>query len=101
MKKLTMTAVAVLFCLSSAARADRARSTTISSGSHEKFWVGVDGDFALPIGSYADGNGVGGSLLVGGGDPGRPGLSATARIGFPHPPRKKALRPSPHRPPLP
>jgi hypothetical protein len=82
MKKLTMTAVAVLFCLSSAARADRSRSTTISSSSHEKFWVGVDGDFALPIGSYADVNGVGGSLLVVGEYPVMPELSATARIGF-------------------
>jgi len=83
MKKLTMTAVAVLFCLSGAVRAESSRrSTTISGSSHEKFWVGVDGDFAMPIGNYSDINGPGGSLLVVGEYPVLPELSATARIGF-------------------
>src|SRR4051812_21467933 len=82
MKKLTMTAVAVLFCVSGAARADRARSTAISSTSHEKFWVGVDGDFAMPLGTYGDINGVGGEVLLVGEYPVMPELSATARIGF-------------------
>jgi len=84
MKKLTMTAVAVLFCLTGAARADSSRrTTTISSSSQQqKFWVGVDGDFALPIGNYSDVNGVGGSLLIVGEYPVMPELSATARIGF-------------------
>ena len=83
MKKLTMTVVAVLFCVSAAVRAESSRrSTTISSSTHEKFWVGVDGDFALPIGNYSDVNGVGGSLLLVGEYPLMPELSATARIGF-------------------
>jgi len=83
MKKLTMTAVAVLFCVSGAVRAESSRrTTTISSASHEKFWVGVDGDFALPIGNYSNVNGVGGTLLVVGEYPLMPELSATARIGF-------------------
>jgi len=84
MKKLTMTAVAVLFCLSGAARADSSRRTTTisSSGQQQKFWVGVDGDFALPIGNYGDVNGIGGSLLIVGEYPVMPELSATARIGF-------------------
>ena len=84
MKKLTMTAVAVLFCLSGAARADSSRRTTTISGSgqQQKFWVGVDGDVALPIGNYSDVNGIGGSLLIVGEYPVMPELSATARIGF-------------------
>jgi len=84
MKKLTMTAVAVLFCLSGAARADSSRRTTTisSSGQQQKFWVGVDGDFALPIGNYSNVNGIGGSLLIVGEYPVMPELSATARIGF-------------------
>ena len=84
MKKLTMTAGAVLFCLSGAARADSSRRTTTisSSGQQQKFWVGVDGDFALPIGNYSNVNGIGGSLLIVGEYPVMPELSATARIGF-------------------
>ena len=84
MKKLTMTAVAVLFCLSGAARADSSRRTTTISGSgqQQKFWVGVDGDVALPIGNYSNVNGIGGSLLIVGEYPVMPELSATARIGF-------------------
>jgi hypothetical protein len=83
MKKLTMTAVAVLFCFSGAVRADSSRrSTTISGSSHEKFFVGTELEFGLPIGNYADINGVGGALMLNGEYPLMPELSATARIGF-------------------
>jgi hypothetical protein len=83
MKKLTMTAVAVLFCISGAVRAESSRrSTAISSSSHEKFFVGTELEFGLPIGNYADVNGVGGALMVTGEYPVMPELSLTARVGF-------------------
>jgi hypothetical protein len=83
MKKLTTVAAALVLCLSVAARAESARRSTAVSGSHEqKFLVGVDADFGLPIGSYADANGVGGGVLLTGEYPVIENLSATARIGF-------------------
>jgi hypothetical protein len=83
MKKLTMTAVAVLFCLSGAVRAESSRrSTTLSSSSHEKFFVGTELEFGLPIGTYSDVNGVGGALMLTGEYPVMPELSLTARVGF-------------------
>jgi hypothetical protein len=83
MKKLTMIVVAVLFCVSGAVRAESSRRTTaISSNSQEKFFVGSELEFGLPIGNYADINGVGGALMVTGEYPLLDVLSATARIGF-------------------
>jgi hypothetical protein len=83
MKKLTMAVVAVLFCVSGGVRAESSRrSSSLSSTSHEKFFVGVDGDFALPLGTYGDANGVGGGLMLTGEYPLMPELSATARVGF-------------------
>jgi ABC-type Co2+ transport system permease subunit len=83
MKKL-ISVVAVLFCVASAARADNSRRSSSMSGGtgHEKLLLSVDADFALPIGTYADGNGVGGSVLLVGEYPLMDVLSATARIGF-------------------
>jgi len=81
MKKL-ISVVAVLFCVAGAARADNSRRSSSMSGTHEKFFLGVDGDFALPIGNYSDINGVGGGLMLVGEYPLMDVLSATARIGF-------------------
>ena len=83
MKKLTTVAAAIVLCLSVAARAESSRRSTSVSGSHgEKFFLGVDGSFGLPIGNYADVNGVGGGVLLTGEYPVIENLSATARIGF-------------------
>jgi len=83
MKKLISVVAVLLFCVAGAARADSSRrSSSVSGSGHEKFFLGVDGDFALPIGSYSDVNGVGGGLLLVGEYPLMDVLSATARIGF-------------------
>jgi hypothetical protein len=83
MKKLTMAAMAVLFCASFAVRAENTRrSSAVTSSTNEKFFVGVDGDFALPLSTYGDANGVGGGLMLTGEYPLMPELSATARVGF-------------------
>ena len=83
MKKLISVVAVLLFCVAGAARADSSRRSSSMSGSgHEKFFLGVDGDFALPIGTYSDVNGVGGGLLLVGEYPLMDVLSATARIGF-------------------
>jgi len=83
MKKL-ITAVAVLFCVAGAANAESSRRVSSSSSSlgHEKFLVGTDVEFALPIGTNGDFNGVGGGLLLTGEYPLMDVVSATARIGF-------------------
>ena len=84
MKKLITVVAVLLFCVAGAARADSSRRSSSMSGGtgHEKFFLGVDGDFALPIGNYSDVNGVGGGLLLVGEYPLMDVLSATARIGF-------------------
>jgi len=83
MKKLISVVAVLLFCVAGAARADSSRrSSSVSGSGHEKFFLGVDGDFALPIGTYSDVNGVGGGLLLVGEYPLMDVLSATARIGF-------------------
>ncbi len=93
MKKLTTIAVAALFCLAGAARAESTRRSTrnLSSSSSEKFFFGVDGDFALPVGNYGNLNGVGLGLLATGEYPVLPELSATARIGFQYHTNKTVL----------
>jgi hypothetical protein len=91
MNKLTATIVAGLFlCLAGAARADKAprsntsRSNMLGATEHQ-IYFGTDVDFALPLGTYSDANGVGGGVLltaeyplVGIIDQ----LSVTARAGF-------------------
>jgi hypothetical protein len=81
--------VAVSLCLSGAAFADKAgkagasRSNIadLSSTSHSLF-LGVDADFALPVGNYSNVNGVGGGAMLTAEYPVMEKLSATARIGF-------------------
>src|SRR5512141_303722 len=84
MKTLTTIAAAVLLCLSSSARAESTRRSTssTSSSSGQKFLLGVDGSFGMPLGTYGDVNGVGGGLLLTAEYPVIEQLSATARIGF-------------------
>jgi hypothetical protein len=82
MKKLTTIAAAFVFCLALSARAESRRSTSVSSSHGDKLLLGVDGNFGLPIGSYADVNGVGGGVLLTAEYPVIESLAATARIGF-------------------
>ena len=83
MKKLTMIVAAFVLCISISARADSSRRSTSMSSTHgEKFLLGVDGAFGLPIGNYSDVNGVGGGVLLTGEYPIIEALSATARVGF-------------------
>ena len=83
MKKLTMAVMAVLFCFSGAASAQSARrSSSMSSTHHETFFVSTELEFGLPVGNYADQNGVGGGVMLVGEYPLLDALSATARIGF-------------------
>jgi len=83
MKKLTMIVAAFVLCISVSARADSSRRSTSMSSTHgEKFLLGVDGAFGLPIGNYSNVNGVGGGVLLTGEYPIIEALSATARIGF-------------------
>lgn len=83
MKTLTIAAATIL-CLSFSARAENSRrsSSTYSSTTGQKFLLGVDGSFGMPIGNYADVNGVGGGLLLSAEYLAMESLSATARIGF-------------------
>ena len=83
MKKLTMIVAAFVLCISISARAESSRrSTSISSGHADKLLLGIDGNVGLPIGTYADGNSVGGGVLLTAEYPVIELLSATARIGF-------------------
>ncbi len=83
MKKLTMAAMAILFCFSGAASAQSARrSSSMSSTHHETFFVSTELEFGMPIGNYSDVNGVGGGVMLVGEYPLLDALSATARIGF-------------------
>jgi hypothetical protein len=84
MKTLTMIAAAVLLCSATAARAESSRrsTSTLSSTSSPKLLLGVDGSFGMPIGNYADVNGVGGGVLLSAEYPLIESVSATARIGF-------------------
>jgi len=83
MKKLITIAAALVLCLSVSARAESSRRSTSVSGSHaDKLLLGIDGSFGLPIGNYADVNGVGGGVLLTAEYPIIEQLAATARIGF-------------------
>lgn len=83
MKKLiSVIAVGLLFA-SSAARADKLRS----AGSHSFFKdhnirLGVDTEVGIPLGNYADANGVGGGAFLNGELALLEQLAGTVRIGF-------------------
>ena len=89
MKNIIAVVAVGILCLSGAARADKSgapstsrnNTSSLSSSSHSIF-LGVDADFALPLGTYGDVNGVGGGAMLTAEYPVIEQLSATARIGF-------------------
>jgi len=83
MKKLISAIAIALLSVSSAARADKARSV----GSHNylkdhNIRLGVDTEVGIPLGNYADANSVGGGAVLSGDLALLEQLSATMRIGF-------------------
>jgi hypothetical protein len=88
MKILTTAAFAAVLCLSVAARAEskgRSSHLQMKEAPASKLQIGVDGDFALPVGNYSDINGIGVGAMVTAEYPLQqvlPELSATARVGF-------------------
>jgi hypothetical protein len=81
-----ITTAAVILCLAGAAKAGDARtshgrSTAMASSAHQ-ILIGVDGDFALPVGNYSKFNGVGGGALLTVEYPLMEQLSLTGRAGF-------------------
>ena len=83
MKKLISAIAISLLFMSSAARADKARS----AGSHSylkehNIRLGIDTEVGIPLGNYADANSVGGGAILSGDLALLEQLSATMRIGF-------------------
>ena len=81
-KIISVIAIGLLF-VSSAARADKVRNT----GSHSFFKehnirLGVDTEVGVPLGNYADANGVGGGAFVNGELALLEQVAGTLRIGF-------------------
>jgi hypothetical protein len=93
MKTLTTIALAALFCFAGSARAESTRSSTrnLRSSAREKLFLGLDGDFAVPVGNYSKANGVGAGVMATAEYPVMPELSATARIGFQYHANKNVL----------
>lgn len=79
MKKLIATIAGVLLCFAGAAQAERSQSSRMHA---KHVLVGVDTEFGIPLGNYADVNSVGGGAIVVGEYPMMPMLSATLRVGF-------------------
>ena len=81
MKALIATMSAcVLLCLSGAAQAERASASRSHGTRH--ILLGVDTEFGIPLGNYADVNSVGGGAVLVAEYPLMSALSASARIGF-------------------
>jgi hypothetical protein len=72
-------AAGILLCVSGAARADRSHGSSRPHG--KRILVGMDTEFGIPLGNYADVNSVGGGALLVGEYP-LEMLSLTARVGF-------------------
>jgi hypothetical protein len=79
-KSMATIAAGVLLCLSSAANAERSSGSRHSS--RHNILVGVDSEFAIPLGNYADVNSVGMGAVLVGELPMLETVSATARVGF-------------------
>jgi len=81
-----ITTAAVILCLAGAANAGDARTShgrsTALAGSTHQILIGVDADFALPLSTYGDFNGVGGGALLNVEYPLIEQLSLTGRAGF-------------------
>jgi hypothetical protein len=81
MKKLIATiAAGILLCVSGAARAERPYGARHGKG--RTILLGVDTEFGIPLGNYADVNSVGVGAVLIAEYPLMEMLSATARIGF-------------------
>jgi hypothetical protein len=81
MKTLIATITAgALLCLSGAARAERAQG--MRSHTRGRILLGVDTEFGIPLGNYADVNSVGGGAILNAEYPLMNVLGATARLGF-------------------
>ena len=93
MKTLTTIALAALLCFAGSARAESTRSSTrnLRSSAREKLFLGLDGDFAVPVGNFSNVNGVGAGVLATAEYPVMPELSATARVGFQYHANKNVL----------
>jgi len=82
MKKVIATvAVGLLLCVSGAARADRPHASRFHAKGHS-ILLGLDTEFGVPLGNYADLNSVGVGAIVTGEYTLIDMLSATMRIGF-------------------
>jgi hypothetical protein len=84
MKTLIRTTVASLLLITGAARAEKARSALQPQGVIRQHIIrlGLDTEFGIPLGNYADANSVGGGAVVTGEYSLMEMLSATMRIGF-------------------
>ncbi len=81
MKRIIATVAAgILLCVSGAARADRSHGSRPHG--RARILIGMDTEFGIPLGNYADVNSVGGGALVVGEYPMMDMLSMTARVGF-------------------
>jgi hypothetical protein len=80
-----ITTAAVILCLAGSAHAGEARTShgrsNLAASTHT-ILLGVDADFALPMSTYGDFNGVGGGALLNVEYPLIEQLSLTARAGF-------------------
>jgi len=80
MKRIIVTiAAGILLCVSGAARADRSHGARPHG--RARVLIGMDTEFGIPLGNYADLNSVGGGALVVGEYPTEM-VSLTARLGF-------------------
>lgn len=83
MKKLFATAaIGLLLCVSGAARAERPHASRLQAKSAHSILLGVDTEFGVPLGNYADANSVGLGAVVTGEYTLLDSLSATLRVGF-------------------
>lgn len=87
--KNVIAVVALSLCVSGAASADKSGTagyaptkTSDLSKTSPRIFLGVDADFALPVGNYSDVNGVGAGAMLTAEYPFLENLSATARVGF-------------------
>jgi len=80
MKIIATIAAGILLCVSGAARADRSHGPRPHGKA--RILIGMDTEFGIPLGNYADVNSVGGGALVVGEYPMMDMLSMTARAGF-------------------
>jgi len=76
-----MVAFGFLLCVSGAARADRTHVSRFHARGHS-ILLGLDTEFGVPLGNYADANSIGIGAIVNGEFTMIDMLSATMRIGF-------------------